>query len=291
MRKLGLLLLVLMVVMTAGANAESTVAPTPAVPMDSVIGAFSTVDLEGNAVDSSVFAKAKLTLVNVWATFCGYCVDEMPDLAKLDAEYDDLQVLGVLGDAGTKDATDPANLKLGLQIAQETKANYVTILPDSIINDKLLANIYGYPTSFFVDQNGKKVGEDIVGAMGYGDWKRRSKARWPRWKRADLSPPNRGAPPCGGAPLVSFNVPPVAAAGRPASCPGARAPGQRRSSADSASGCPGYAWGAGGRFASCLASPRDSPRPKHSLKSPALSGIMWNGSKDIRSRHPRSGRP
>jgi thiol-disulfide isomerase/thioredoxin len=171
MRKLGLLLLVLMVVMTAGANAESTVAPTPAVPMDSVIGAFSTVDLEGNAVDSSVFAKAKLTLVNVWATFCGYCVDEMPDLAKLDAEYDDLQVLGVLGDAGTKDATDPANLKLGLQIAQETKANYVTILPDSIINDKLLANIYGYPTSFFVDQNGKKVGEDIVGAMGYDDWK------------------------------------------------------------------------------------------------------------------------
>ena len=141
MKKFGLLFLVLMLSLTvANAYAESaaTEAPAAAAPMDSVIGAFSTVDLAGNAVDSNVFANSKLTLVNVWATYCGYCVDEMPDLAKLDGEYDDLQVLGILADAGTKDTTDPTNLKLGQDIAKETGAGYVSVLPDAVINEQLL---------------------------------------------------------------------------------------------------------------------------------------------------------
>ena len=176
MKKYGLLLLVLMtLVMAVGALAESaaTVAPAAdaAAPMDSVIGAFSTVDMQGSAVDSNVFAASKLTLVNVWATFCPPCVGEIPDLAKLDQEIDGFQVLGVLADAGTKDAIDSNNLELGKQILSDSGAAYTSILPDDVLNEKLMAGVYAVPTSFFVDENGQKVGEDIVGSKSYDEWK------------------------------------------------------------------------------------------------------------------------
>ena len=45
-----------------------------------VLSAFSTTDLEGNAVDQSMLADYDLTMVNVWATYCGPCISEMPDL-------------------------------------------------------------------------------------------------------------------------------------------------------------------------------------------------------------------
>ena len=169
MKKFGLLLLVVMLMTALGAAAESTPAPAP---MDSAIGAFSTVDLNGNAVDSNVFAKEKLTLVNVWATFCGPCKEEIPYLAKLDQEIDGFQVLGILVDAGSKGAEDPANLALGLKILSDSGASYTSILPDDVLNQGLLLGIQYVPDSFFVDSKGQKVGEDIVGGQSYDDWKK-----------------------------------------------------------------------------------------------------------------------
>jgi thiol-disulfide isomerase/thioredoxin len=148
--------------------------PTPSAPptpADSAIGAFSTVDMEGNQVDASVFASSKLTLVNVWATFCPPCIEEIPDLAKLDQEIEGFQVLGILSDAGTADASDPNNLELGKKILSDSGAVYVSILPDGVINENLMSFIYAVPTSFFVDQNGQKIGDDIVGSQSYEGWK------------------------------------------------------------------------------------------------------------------------
>jgi thiol-disulfide isomerase/thioredoxin len=159
------------------AAASETAAPdsaavneTPA-PMDSAIGAFSTQDLEGNAVDTSIFAGSKLTLVNVWATYCPPCVAEIPDLAKLDQEIDDFQVLGILIDAGVKGFPDEANLDLGKQILSDSGVEYTSVLPDLEIINKLLVKVYAVPTSLFVDEKGQKVGEEIVGSKSYDDWK------------------------------------------------------------------------------------------------------------------------
>ena len=48
----------------------------------SLLGEFESVDLEGNTVDESILADHQLTMINVWATFCGPCINEMPDLGQ-----------------------------------------------------------------------------------------------------------------------------------------------------------------------------------------------------------------
>ena len=50
--------------------------------------AFEAKDMEGNEVTSGVFAESKLTMINVWATYCNPCLNEMPDLGELSGEYD-----------------------------------------------------------------------------------------------------------------------------------------------------------------------------------------------------------
>ena len=60
---------------------------------------FTAKDLDGNEVDQSVFANAKLTMMNIWATFCGPCINEMPELGELAAEGGtDYQIIGVCAD-------------------------------------------------------------------------------------------------------------------------------------------------------------------------------------------------
>ena len=55
---------------------------------------FSAKDIDGKNVSEAVFADSKITMVNVWGTFCGPCIREMPDLGVLDKKYgDDFQIL------------------------------------------------------------------------------------------------------------------------------------------------------------------------------------------------------
>ena len=72
-----------------------------------VLSSFSTADLDGNIVDQSVLADYDLTMVNVWATFCRPCINEMPDLGELAQEYADqnVQIVGLVSDVLNTDGT------------------------------------------------------------------------------------------------------------------------------------------------------------------------------------------
>ena len=61
---------------------------------------FSSVDKDGNAVDSSIFKENKITLVNRWEPWCGPCKAEMPDLEALYEKYaaDGFGIVGVYSD-------------------------------------------------------------------------------------------------------------------------------------------------------------------------------------------------
>jgi thiol-disulfide isomerase/thioredoxin len=92
-----------------------------------VIRPFSARDLNGQTVDNSFFAKQRFTMVNVWGTFCGPCIREMPDLAQLPAEFrsSDFAILGVIAD--TPDADNEITAR---QLVSTAGATYTNVIPD-----------------------------------------------------------------------------------------------------------------------------------------------------------------
>ncbi len=114
----------------------------------------------GKVVTEDIFAKADLTMVNVWATYCGPCIDEMPDLGKISKEYQDkgFQIVGIVSD--TYDAED-ATAK---EIVEETGADYSHIVLNTDLVNGPLKDVQVVPTTFFVDKNGNQVGQVITGS-------------------------------------------------------------------------------------------------------------------------------
>jgi thiol-disulfide isomerase/thioredoxin len=123
---------------------------------------FSTVDIYDKAVDYSIFADYDLTMLNIWGTFCGPCIMEMPYLGEMAADMPaGTQLIGLVGDA----LEAKGNIELAQDIAERTGANYIHLVPDKALYDYLSKNIVGYPTTIFIDKEGNLVGQPIVGAV------------------------------------------------------------------------------------------------------------------------------
>lgn len=138
-----------------------------------VFGAFTAQDLDGNMVTDSVFAENKLTMVNVWATFCSPCISEMPALGELAAEYSEKGV-GIVGiPVDITDELGTVNDSLyneALDIVAQTNADYTHIVPTASMFSKKLASVFSVPETIFVDSDGKQVGESYLGARSKEQW-------------------------------------------------------------------------------------------------------------------------
>ena len=82
---------------------------------------FETTDLDGNAVTAEeLFSQHKLTMINLWGTYCGPCIGEMPDLEILSQRLaeKDCAIVGVVVDvAGLEDT---ARLETAREIIADT---------------------------------------------------------------------------------------------------------------------------------------------------------------------------
>lgn len=137
-----------------------------------VLSSFSTTDLDGNTVDQSILADYDLTMVNVWATFCRPCINEMPDLGELAEEYADknVQIIGLVSDVLNMDGTiSEEQVQTAHDIVEQTGANYVHLLPSEDLYG-VLGQIAAVPTTFFVDNEGAQVGSAIVSAQSKDKW-------------------------------------------------------------------------------------------------------------------------
>lgn len=136
---------------------------------------FSGRDIEGNEVSSAdIFADYKLTMVNVWATYCQPCIKELPDLEQLDKELEaeGMQVIGILSDVvDTEGNYSQENWDLGKNILTEKEVSYPTILCDVSSFQNQVA-VDAVPTTFFVDKNGKVVGQIQVGSVEKEEYKK-----------------------------------------------------------------------------------------------------------------------
>ncbi len=134
---------------------------------------FTAEDLDGNEVDQSIFSGCKLTMINIWATFCGPCINEMPELGELSEEYADkgVQIVGIVIDTLDSDGNyDDGQVQLARQIVEQTGANYRHLLPSEDLIEAKLQEVTVVPTTFFVDSDGNQVDSSFSGAKSKEDW-------------------------------------------------------------------------------------------------------------------------
>ena len=113
---------------------------------------FTLMDLQGQAVSlDQVLSQKKAVLIDFWATWCGYCVEEMPDLVKLQQKYGEsgFTVLAVnVGESREQAAAFKEKMGLNFPIVLDT---------DSVAAQAY--NVVGIPFTVLVDSTGKVVDE------------------------------------------------------------------------------------------------------------------------------------
>ena len=123
---------------------------------------FTTTDMNGNTVSSSDLADKKVIMINMWETWCGPCVNEMPDLQQLYLKYKDqgFVILGVTTSLPS-DVSDTVS-RLGVTYP---------ILNRNAQFDRFVT---GYvPTTFFLDGEGHVLSRDsYVGGRSGSEWER-----------------------------------------------------------------------------------------------------------------------
>jgi len=136
------------------------------------IGTFTTQDIYGNEVTEAIFSEYDLTLVNMFATWCGPCVNEMPDLAQLQKDMGDkkVNIIAVVLDAGASDQIDENVVATAQELAEIANAEMTFMIPDAGFMNGRMENVSAVPESFFVDSQGNIVSEPYVGARNYDKW-------------------------------------------------------------------------------------------------------------------------
>ena len=110
-------------------------------------GAFAD-SLDGKPL-SLAGAHGKVILLNFWATWCGPCRAEIPDLIELQTKYKDrLQIIGL-----TVDDDDPDVVK---KVVDQTGINYPVAIASPEVR-MAYGGIVALPTSFVLDPEGRVV--------------------------------------------------------------------------------------------------------------------------------------
>ena len=140
------------------AENDETAAPAAGGQLD-----FSTADIDGNAFTDDDLKDAKVVMVNFWEPWCGPCVGEIGDLARLYEEYKEqgFLIVGVYSTDGMDDDVRTVIEKNGV--------TYPIIRSGGNMSEFMTAYV---PTTVFADGSGRIISsEPEIGAHSYDEWK------------------------------------------------------------------------------------------------------------------------
>ena len=140
----------------ARSTAPSRIVPTGPVTLSQEIRETKVKTLDGGSLKLSDYDN-KVVVVNIWATWCGPCRQEMPDLVKLNHEYKSRGLI-VLGLATTyNERDDPEHVK---QFIKAQKVDYKILWDDGALANPLVQSVNGrsvIPQSFVISRDGRIV--------------------------------------------------------------------------------------------------------------------------------------
>jgi thiol-disulfide isomerase/thioredoxin len=112
---------------------------------------FKITALDGKPITLAAL-QGKVVLLNFWATWCGPCRAEIPDLVALQERYDGrLQIIGLNVD------DEEADIQ---QYVKETKINYPVAMTSNEVR-RQFGGIPALPTSFVLDTEGRVVQKHV----------------------------------------------------------------------------------------------------------------------------------
>ena len=185
MKKTLALLLALLLLTGCGANTpkeepvveepiagETVEEPAEESSEPAYLGDFSAQTLTGETLDQSFFANTDLTVINIWATYCGPCKQEMPVLGALDKELENVQVLGIVTDVIDQNAEpDEAQVELAMELLTAYGCDYPNLILNQSLANLGFASLQAVPATLFVDKDGKLVGMGFYGALDEENWR------------------------------------------------------------------------------------------------------------------------
>jgi peroxiredoxin len=159
------ILLILLIIIGAGViillqTKDSSLNLSGSPPLGKSVPApdFTLPDLDGKMVSLADY-RGKVVLLNIWATWCPPCVEEMPSMEKLYQELKDegFEILAVSVDASGAEAVTPFMKKHKLSFPALTDT-------EGAVKDLYQAT--GVPESFIIDKDGIIV-EKIIGPRNW----------------------------------------------------------------------------------------------------------------------------
>ncbi len=150
-------------VLLLGTSAWLVMDPSPAPHPGSPAPELQGVDLEGREVNLEDF-RGRVVLLNVWATWCPPCVEEMPSMQRLQDALQDqpFDIVAVSIDQGA----DREAVRRHIRDFVDELGLTFTVLHGSPTEVRQRYQVAGIPETFLIDQDG--VIQDRV--LGAAEW-------------------------------------------------------------------------------------------------------------------------
>lgn len=112
---------------------------------------FELVDVNGKPLSLEAY-KGRVCIVDIWATWCGPCRQEIPSFVKLQDKYKKygFQMIGLNAENGP---SENAKTDIVKNFMADNSMNYpCALITDEVLNQ--VPELKGYPTTLFIDHRG-----------------------------------------------------------------------------------------------------------------------------------------